>query len=59
MSFEQVLDLVRQRRVYLRAGFAYVPAGDLVSIVANQVADASHRPRRRPQPRLCCIASPI
>ena len=37
MSFEQVHDLVRQRRVYLRRGFAYVPQSDLVSIVANQV----------------------
>ena len=37
VGFEQVLDLVRQRRVYLEAGFAYVPASDLVSIVANQV----------------------
>ena len=36
VGFEQVLDLVRQRRVYLEAGFAYVPASDLVSIVANQ-----------------------
>ena len=37
VGFEQVLDLVRQRRVYLEGGFAYVPASDLVSIVANQV----------------------
>jgi DNA primase large subunit len=37
VEFEQVLDLVRQRRVYLHRGFAYVPASDLVSIVANQV----------------------
>ena len=36
VGFEQVLDLVRQRRVYLEGGFAYVPASDLVSIVANQ-----------------------
>lgn len=37
VGFEQVVDLVRQRRVYLARGYAYVPASDLVSIVANQV----------------------
>ena len=37
VGFEEVLDLVRQRKTLLRGGYAYVPAPDLVSIVANQV----------------------
>jgi len=37
VPFEEVVDLVRQRRVFCRAGFAYVPQTDLVSIVATRV----------------------
>jgi len=37
VPFEEVLDLVRQRRVLVRGGNAYVPEADLVSIVSNQV----------------------
>uniref|UniRef100_A0A7S3C2H3 DNA primase large subunit C-terminal domain-containing protein n=1 Tax=Haptolina ericina TaxID=156174 RepID=A0A7S3C2H3_9EUKA len=37
VPFEDVLDLVRQRRVFLKGGFAYVPASDLVSIVTTRV----------------------
>ena len=37
VPFEEVVDLIRQRRVYVRAGFAYVPQTDLVSIVATRV----------------------
>lgn len=37
VPFEEVIDLVRQRRVFLRGGWAYVPEADLVSIVSNQV----------------------
>ncbi len=33
IPFTDALDLVRQRRVYLQAGFAYIPADELVSIV--------------------------
>jgi len=33
VPFTDVLDLVRGRRVYLRAGFAYVPRNELVSII--------------------------
>lgn len=36
VPFEEVLDLVRGRRVYLRCGFAYVPQSELVSIVGGQ-----------------------
>lgn len=36
VPFEEVLDLVRGRRVFLRAGFAYVPQSELVSIVGGQ-----------------------
>jgi DNA primase large subunit len=51
VAFEEVVDLVRQRRVYLRGGSAFVPAADLVSIVATAVraqwsrrlATASHQ----------------
>jgi DNA primase large subunit len=37
VPFEEVVDLIRQRRVFVRAGFAYVPQTDLVSIVATRV----------------------
>jgi len=37
VPFEEVLDLVRQRRVFIHDGFAYVPASDLVSIVTTRV----------------------
>ena len=37
VPFEEVVDLIRQRRVYVKAGFAYVPQADLVSIVATRV----------------------
>eukprot|EP00967_Tisochrysis_lutea_P124593 scaffold208473_cov30-Tisochrysis_lutea.AAC.2 len=37
VPFEEVIDLVRQRKVFLRGGFAYVPESDLVSIVATAV----------------------
>jgi DNA primase large subunit len=37
VPFEEVIDLVRQRRVFLKGGFAYVPASDLVSIVTTRV----------------------
>jgi hypothetical protein len=37
VRFEEVVDLIRQRRVYLRAGYAYVPQTDLVSIIATRV----------------------
>jgi len=30
VPFEEVIDLIRQRRVFVRAGFAYVPQTDLV-----------------------------
>ena len=33
VPFTDVLDLVRSRRVYLKAGFAYVPRNELVSII--------------------------
>nr|XP_029717754.1 LOW QUALITY PROTEIN: DNA primase large subunit-like [Aedes albopictus] len=36
VRFTDVLDLVRGRRCYLRAGFAYVCASDFVSIIANK-----------------------
>lgn len=34
IPFTDALDLVRQRRVYLQAGYAYIPNDELVSIVA-------------------------
>ena len=37
VPFEEVVDLIRQRRVFVKAGFAYVPQSDLVSIVATRV----------------------
>lgn len=36
VPFEEVLDLVRGRRVFLRGGWAYVPKSDLISIVGSQ-----------------------
>ena len=33
VPFTEALDLVRHRRVYLQAGFAFVPSDDLVSII--------------------------
>jgi len=33
VPFTDALDLVRQRKVYLQAGFAYIPADELVSII--------------------------
>ena len=37
VPFEEVIDLVRQRRVLIRNGLAYVPESDLVSIVSHKV----------------------
>ena len=37
VPFEEVVDLIRQRRVFVKAGNAYVPQADLVSIVATRV----------------------
>ena len=37
---------LRQRRVFLRRGYAYVPKDDLVSIVANQVRMHLSKPKR-------------
>ncbi|KAH8295626.1 hypothetical protein KR018_000496 [Drosophila ironensis] len=39
VPFTQVLDLVRGRRCYLKAGFAYVNTHDLVSIVGTRQQD--------------------
>jgi DNA primase large subunit len=36
VPFEEVPDLVRSRRVFLRGGFAYVPQSELLSIVGGQ-----------------------
>ena len=33
IPFTEALDLVRQRRVYLQSGFAFIPSDDLVSII--------------------------
>lgn len=33
VPFTEALDLVRHRKVYLQAGFAYIPSEDLVSII--------------------------
>ena len=33
VHFNDALDLIRARRVYLQAGYAYVPSDELVSIV--------------------------
>lgn len=32
----KAMELVRQRRVYLHAGFAYVPRGRIIAIIANR-----------------------
>ena len=37
VPFEEGIDLVRQRRVLIRNGLAYVPESDLVSIVSHKV----------------------
>jgi len=37
VPFEEVLDLVRQRRVFIRKGYAYVPSSDLVSIISTRM----------------------
>ncbi|XP_030376064.1 DNA primase large subunit [Scaptodrosophila lebanonensis] len=39
VPFTQVLDLVRSRRCYLKAGFAYVNTHDLVSLVGTKHMD--------------------
>ncbi|RKP08353.1 eukaryotic and archaeal DNA primase, large subunit-domain-containing protein, partial [Thamnocephalis sphaerospora] len=36
VNFEDALDLVQQRRVYLRDGFAYVPAQEQVALVISE-----------------------
>ncbi|XP_062534034.1 DNA primase large subunit-like [Armigeres subalbatus] len=36
VHFTEVLDLVSSRRCYVKEGFAYVSAGDFVSIIANK-----------------------
>lgn len=43
VPFTQVLDLVRTRRCYLKAGFAYVNTHDLVSIVGARQMDEIER----------------
>ncbi|KAM9364253.1 LOW QUALITY PROTEIN: DNA primase large subunit [Pholidichthys leucotaenia] len=35
VPFQDALDLVRTRKVYLKAGFAYIPHQDIVTIVLN------------------------
>lgn len=35
VPFQDALDLVRTRKVYLRAGYAYIPHQDIVTIVLN------------------------
>ncbi|XP_076598382.1 DNA primase large subunit [Chaetodon auriga] len=35
VPFQDALDLVRTRRVYLKAGYAYIPHQDIVTIVLN------------------------
>ncbi|XP_053292996.1 DNA primase large subunit [Pleuronectes platessa] len=35
VPFQDALDLVRMRRVYLKAGYAYIPHQDIVAIVLN------------------------
>ncbi|XP_060943494.1 DNA primase large subunit [Limanda limanda] len=35
VPFQDALDLVRSRRVYLKAGYAYIPHQDIVAIVLN------------------------
>ncbi|XP_030571403.1 DNA primase large subunit [Drosophila novamexicana] len=43
VPFTQVLDLVRTRRCYLKAGFAYVNTHDMVSIVGARQLDEIER----------------
>ena len=33
MPFEDALELVQTRRVYLKAGYAYVPSTDVITLV--------------------------
>ncbi|XP_063901553.1 DNA primase large subunit-like [Zophobas morio] len=40
LRFEQAIDLVRGRRVFLKGGFAYVPKKDLITIVAAEFRQA-------------------
>lgn len=35
VPFQDALDLVRMRKVYLKAGYAYIPHQDIVTIVLN------------------------
>lgn len=35
VPFQDALDLVRTRKVYLKAGYAYIPHHDIVTIVLN------------------------
>lgn len=35
VPFQDALDLVRTRKVYLKAGYAYIPHQDIVTIVLN------------------------
>lgn len=35
MPFQDALDLVRTRKVYLKAGYVYIPHHDIVTIVIN------------------------
>lgn len=35
MPFQDALDLVRTRKVYLKAGYVYIPHQDIVTIVLN------------------------
>lgn len=35
VPFQEALDLVRSRRVYLKAGYAYIPHQDIITIVLN------------------------
>lgn len=35
MPFQDALDLVRSRKVYLKAGYVYIPHQDIVTIVLN------------------------
>ena len=35
VPFTDVLDLVRSRRVFLQAGFAYIPGSDFVTVLSS------------------------
>ena len=35
VPFQDALDLVRTRKVYLKAGYVYIPHQDIVTIVLN------------------------